>query len=84
MVSRCANPSCSALFKYLHSGRIFQFEAAPETKAATRPGRHNAERFWLCSQCSKQFSLVAGPDGVLLISLPPKKAAVKLERYQVA
>jgi hypothetical protein len=67
MVSKCANPVCSATFRYMHEGRLFQVgvgSAAPEPeKVAT------LERFWLCGECSTKMTVVSSPDGVLVVPL---------------
>jgi len=37
MISKCANPACSARFLYLHEGKLFRFEReAKKTPAAAR------------------------------------------------
>jgi hypothetical protein len=47
MLSRCLNPGCSALFRYLYDGRIFTVECF-----VTSPDGLNTERiiahYWLC------------------------------------
>jgi hypothetical protein len=67
MVSKCANPACSATFRYMPEGRLFQVgvgSAAPEQeKVAT------LERFWLCGECSRRMTVVSRPDGVLVVPL---------------
>jgi hypothetical protein len=39
MLSKCANPDCSARFRYLHDGKIFRvdFEAHPHLRRAQLP-----------------------------------------------
>src|ERR1043165_7025326 len=46
MVTKCANPACSALFRYLHGGRLYRLEVE---------GRD--EYFWLCSDCASTMVL---------------------------
>ena len=47
MISKCANPQCSKPLMRLDGGRFFGF-----------PGKDKAiENFWLCSSCSKEFTL---------------------------
>lgn len=36
MLSKCANPDCSATFRYLHEGRVFRVEPGP-IPAPARP-----------------------------------------------
>ena len=75
MLSKCANPECSAVFLYLHEGKIFYLAPTPEVQIATgmqHPNLH--ERFWLCSQCSKVMTLVWSGTQVKLV---PKPAPAK-------
>jgi hypothetical protein len=65
MVSKCANPSCSATFRYLREGRLFHVAAG----SATSEQGATHERFWLCGECSGKMTVVAGPAGVLVIPL---------------
>jgi hypothetical protein len=47
MISKCANPQCSKTLMRLDGGRFFGF-----------PGKDKLiENFWLCSVCSKHFTL---------------------------
>jgi hypothetical protein len=73
VVSRCANPACSAHFQYLHKGQLFQFEveAGPlvgaDARGANSPSRR-AEYFWLCTSCATTMTLVLEPDaGIALV-----------------
>jgi hypothetical protein len=65
MVSKCANPGCSAPFLYLHQGKLFRLEtdavdvhhsasgADPESK---KPSRRIAF-YWLCRDCAAAMTL---------------------------
>jgi len=71
MLSKCANPECSEVFRYLHQGKIFYLAPTPEIHASMgvlSPSLQ--ERFWLCDQCSRRMTL--GWDGTQakLQSLP--------------
>ena len=71
MVSKCANPACSELFRYLHEGKIFHLCPTPQVEEATEgfaPSLY--ERFWLCDRCSKIMTLVWGGTEVKLVPLP--------------
>jgi hypothetical protein len=61
MLSKCANPACSARFLYLHEGRIFKIEvdAGPATDPAARIGGRprRLEHFWLCGNCAQFMTL---------------------------
>jgi hypothetical protein len=70
VVSRCANPSCEAQFKYLHEGRLFQFAAA-NTSIRLAKSRLNFEFWWLCGQCCSSMTLIqSGSTGVRVVPLP--------------
>lgn len=62
MLSKCANPSCSASFRYFHQGKLFRMETespAHESDEATTAGRiaRRTEFFWLCDKCSSEVTL---------------------------
>lgn len=70
MVSKCANPACSARFRYLHEGKLFRIEhpitknsqrtfSATETAHRKRPVQ--VEFFWLCPDCSQNMTLTFDP-----------------------
>lgn len=69
MVSKCANPSCSASFRFLHEGKVFRIETPPESPnadqslSAKKPARH-LEFFWLCDRCSSLMTLAVDKGGV--------------------
>jgi hypothetical protein len=69
MVSRCANPSCDACFKYLREGRLFRFPAAnPATRI--RANSVVIEFWWLCPRCCSSMTLVEDrTQGVKLVPL---------------
>ncbi len=69
MLSKCANPECSEIFKYLHQGKIFRLAPVPEVEPVleTTPSLH--ERFWLCDNCSKRMTVVC--DGTQVKLAPP-------------
>ena len=70
MVSRCANPSCVAQFKYLHEGRLFQFSSGiNKAYPPSQSPREGRIFFWLCPECaSRMTSVRKGEDEVLTIS----------------
>ena len=65
MISKCANPACSASFRYLHEGKLFRFErkrieeARPfqEVDPGVRKNSGGIEFFWLCDQCAATMTL---------------------------
>jgi hypothetical protein len=75
MLSKCANPACSASFLYLHSGRLFHLEIAVEQDTAQLPATDHRtklpvrrlEYFWLCPKCCAQMTLTTDRSGKLII-----------------
>jgi len=55
MVSKCANPDCSARFHH-QQGRLFRFPKQPVEDG--RPANtHSVQHFWLCDACFETYSL---------------------------
>jgi len=71
MVSKCANRSCSAVFRYPHGGIIFHVtsKAAGADKTSIS-GTSTNERFWLCGDCSTKMALIPKDPGVLVVPRP--------------
>ncbi len=70
MISKCANPTCSEIFLYLHQGKIFQLAPTPEVEAVGGgflPSLY--ERFWLCDKCCTEMTLVWGGNEPKLVPL---------------
>jgi hypothetical protein len=66
MISKCANPACSARFLYLHDGKLFRFEREASNSdellvgfdpAVLKPS-HSGDFFWLCAKCSTTMTLI--------------------------
>jgi hypothetical protein len=75
MLAKCSNSSCSASFRFLHSGRLFHFEkriahSGPETAATGFCS--GVEMFWLCERCAAEFTLVR--DAELVARVVPLRA----------
>jgi hypothetical protein len=69
MLAKCTNPTCSAEFRYLREGKLFQLEVEPtggtfDTK--------EAEYFWLCSRCSAAMTLRLAEDGTVVAAILPQ------------
>jgi hypothetical protein len=61
MLSKCANPEGSEIFRYLHQGKIFCLAPTPEIEvAAGMPNPVPEERFWLCERCAKRNDIDLG------------------------
>jgi hypothetical protein len=65
MISKCANPACTAHFLYLHEGKLFRVLRGSEEALAPQMGvdptvRKHVQRvefFWLCSNCSTRMTV---------------------------
>ena len=66
MISKCANPTCSARFLYMHEGQLYRFEREPSSDTESLLGfdptvrKHSTgvEFFWLCPRCAASLKLV--------------------------
>lgn len=59
MLSKCANPTCSAQFRYLHLGKLFHLCPIPELEKINEDCSGELyERFWLCEDCCKKFTVI--------------------------
>jgi hypothetical protein len=94
MLSHCANPQCARPFLRLGEGRLFQVETgsvaiAGNTRAPV-PAQHRqpprgVERFWLCDQCARVWTLVHDRNqGVALLplSMPPASAQFPSKQHE--
>jgi len=79
MISKCANPACSARFLYLHEGKLFRFEREAKEDTgpllgfdpALRKRSRGVEFFWLCESCSRALTLTCRKGtGVVTRRLP--------------
>jgi hypothetical protein len=66
MLSKCANPGCSEVFRYLGEGRLFQVERSVSPDGATKTVR-KIENYWLCGRCSRKMKIGILENEVLLI-----------------
>ncbi len=67
MVTKCANPSCSASFQYFRNGKLFLIELP---RASSGVGHVNSwaknkgiEYFWLCDRCSSELTVTVDRSG---------------------
>ena len=59
MLSKCANPDCSAPFRYLHDGRLYVVDSRVAL-AGRKPRCSKSEQLkfaWLCSSCSLYLTI---------------------------
>ncbi len=60
MVGKCANPQCSAKFRYLHKGKLFAFDPLRWPLPHKLHGYHarpKPEFRWLCQDCSRTMTV---------------------------
>src|SRR5579883_1837443 len=85
MLSKCANPGCSASFRYLHRGKLFRWDnfhrsngngPGQDTNLSATASDRRVEFFWLCEDCAQQMTLVHQKGaGVVTQPFYRKKAA---------
>jgi len=79
MLSKCANPECNEIFRYLHAGKIFYLAPTPDIQIEMGIEHPEPpERFWLCDRCSKKLTLVWGGAQVKLVGLEAKAPVLPL------
>jgi hypothetical protein len=64
MLEKCANPTCSAYFRYLHQGRLFVLDVSDDAsnRGAFSNERLAAQRlryFWLCDTCQRSMTVIS-------------------------
>ena len=90
MLSKCANPACSARFRYLHEGRIFSaiFDARGRARGGDGFGEmpRRVERYWLCDICADTMTLVISAGRVVLrpIALPTMPSRARAGEFLAA
>jgi hypothetical protein len=88
MVSHCANPACSAVFRYLYEGQLFHLPVRSAVAQEVDPHATPAlESFWLCTECSRKMTLIPGPAGASLVPLqrwskPNHPAPAEKDRFR--
>ena len=74
MVSKCANPECTARFRYFHNGQLFRLDTPSKSHGEDEMNKHvsRLEFFWLCDECAGKLTLTfeAGTG----VSVHPKLA----------
>ena len=78
MLAKCANPTCSAPFRYLHEGKLFRLNlgAGPPSPGERQP--HNVQYFWLCERCARAMTLEMHAGKVSVRPLHPAMAGAGL------
>jgi hypothetical protein len=65
MVSKCANPECSAPFLYLHRGKLFRIDTEGRqdrrrnmgNETLSGKGLRRVEFYWLCDDCAVKMTV---------------------------
>jgi len=61
VLHKCANPVCSAQFRHLLQGKLFEVETRYVTsiddQGTSRNVREHVERYWLCDECAADITL---------------------------
>ena len=86
MLSKCANPGCTAPFLYLHEGRLFRLDTGTESTAGqtTQKTVHKLEFFWLCDECAAKLTLHY-QKGVGVTTVPsPETPLPEIQRQAAA
>jgi hypothetical protein len=85
MLSKCANPACTASFRYLHDGKLFRMEVPTAFTNVNKPPEYakkppqRTEFFWLCERCSTRMTLVYNQEaGVITQPLPSLRTGAAL------
>ena len=77
MISKCAHPKCNLVFRYLHEGRLFQFDMKPSTGGLSESGTdkpsQKLEYFWLCDSCASRMTLVREPHTYEVVMVPTRE-----------
>jgi hypothetical protein len=74
VLAKCANPTCSAPFRRLTEGKLFQVETQypADDQRLSRKNRltHHVEHYWLCSECARLVTLAFHEDrGIMTVPL---------------
>jgi hypothetical protein len=78
MLKKCANPACTAIFRYLREGKMFYVETEVFAtadlsfpNAERKKGSRRLEHYWLCEACCVHVTLTFDQHkGVLTVPLP--------------
>jgi hypothetical protein len=75
MVTKCANPSCGASFRYLRGGKLFLLDLH-RSFFGLEPGsapvkKRVVEYFWLCDRCSAELTVTVDASGRAAIAKAP-------------
>jgi hypothetical protein len=86
MVSKCANPGCSAVFLYLRLGKLFRVEVQPTelnqsgfgSEVVIKKPVRRVEYFWLCDICARKMTLISDKTSGVKIKMMERAQAAAL------
>jgi hypothetical protein len=86
MVSKCANPGCSAVFLYFRLGKLFRVEVQPTelnqsgfgSEVGTKKPVRRVEYFWLCDICAAKMTLISDKTSGVKIKMTERAQAAAL------
>jgi hypothetical protein len=75
MLSKCANPECTATFRYLHQGKLYRARMPKNDPRRTSFDEGNSVRkpvkplefFWLCEGCAQHLTLAFDPQSGITV-----------------
>jgi hypothetical protein len=75
MLAKCANPACSAPFRYLHEGKLFRLDLGAGPPSGDTRIPRQLQYFWLCDVCARIMTLEMHAGKVLARPLRATTAA---------
>jgi hypothetical protein len=82
MLSKCANPRCSNIFRYLHEGRLYLINSTSRVDgrklSSTRAGKSGSPEYaWLCSACSSCMTIhLDEENGTIMVRMSETLSSV--------
>jgi len=82
MVTKCANPSCSTVFRYLRGGRLFLMEGprsplnsvlSSSESGFGKSEFRSGEYFWLCQECAKSMTINSDKNGHAFVAVDERE-----------
>lgn len=76
MLAKCANPGCSAPFRYLHEGKLFRLDLGAGPPSVSEHVPRRLQYFWLCERCARSMTLELSAGQVTARPLAKAAASV--------
>jgi hypothetical protein len=74
MLDKCANPSCSAVFRSLRDGKVFVTEVEPDYQSGISGHGLQRQYFWLCNSCCRNMTVTVEKGKMAQVVPLPKFA----------